>query len=118
MATKKSSPPARKKAAKKAPAKSASKASVSAAAPKVTQAQAVTAVISPALQEVIGRAITDTSFRDQLFSNRAEAVKGFKLTKIDQQCLDQIKREQIENQAQVFAKKLNVYVFVQITIHF
>ena len=115
MATKKSSPPARKKAAKKGPAKkSAAKAPV----PKVSQADAVTAVISPALQEVIGRAITDTSFRDVLFSNRAEAVKGFKLTKIDQQCLDQIKREQIEQQATVFAKKLNVYVFVQITIHF
>ena len=117
MATKKSSPK-KKAATKKAPAKGAKKSAAKAVATKVTQAQAVTAVISPALQELIGRAITDTSFRSLLFTNQAAAIKGYKLSKIDLQCLTQIKPEQIEQQATVFAKKLNVYIFVQITIHF
>jgi hypothetical protein len=110
MATKKTTPSKTTKTAKTAAAASA--------APQVTQAQAVTRVISPALQELIGRAITDKDFRETLFKDQATAVKGYKLTKIDLQCLGQIKPEQIEQQATTFAKKLNVYVFVQITIHF
>ena len=84
----------------------------------VSQEQAVSQVISPALQELIGRAITDTEFRKTLFKDRAKATKSYKLTKIDQNALAQLKPEQLEEQASVFAKKLEVYIFVQITIHF
>jgi hypothetical protein len=84
----------------------------------VSQAEAVSHVISPALQELIGRAITDSAFRKLLFTDRARAIKGFKLTKIDQAALARVKPEHLEEQASVFAKKLEIRIFVQITIHF
>ena len=105
MATKKR--PAKKKAAPKR-----------AATPKIPQDKAVTRVISPALQELIGRAITDAEFRKLLFQDRARAIKGFKLSKIDLDSLAKLTPKELEDQAQVFAKKMEIYIFVKITIHF
>lgn len=111
MATKKRSSQKKRPAGKKSRTKRA-------AAPTISQDKAVQQVISPALQEVIGRAITDAEFRKLLFQDRARAIKGFKLTKIDLSALDKLTPKQIEEQAQVFAKKMEIYIFVKITIHF
>jgi hypothetical protein len=104
-------------ATKKRPAKRKS-AAKRAATPQISQDKAVARVISPALQELIGRAITDAEFRNTLFKDRARATKGYKLSKIDQDTLAKLTPQQIEEQAQVFAKKMEIYIFVKITIHF
>ena|SRR5215813_618670 len=112
MATKKGS--TKKKAASGTKRKAAAKKP----AAKISQAQATSMVISPAMQELVGKAITDAQFRKQLFSDRAKATKGLKLTAIDRDALAKLNPDQLEKQAQVFAKKLEIYIFVQITIHF
>ena len=106
----------KKRSSTAAPKRKAAATPTRSAAP--SQEVAVTQVISPALQELIGRAITDAEFRKALFADRAKATKGFKLTSIDQKALAKLTPDQIEKQATVFAKKLEIYVFVQITIHF
>src|SRR5437899_12908565 len=102
-------------ATKKRPAKKKS-ATKRAATPQISQDKAVAQIISPALQELIGRAITDAEFCKTLCKDRAQATKGYTLSKIDESALAQLTPQQIEELAQSFATNLAIYTFVINTI--
>ena len=50
-------------------------------------------------QDLIGKALVDKDFRDKLFTDRPEAVKGFTLSPDEQQALAGLTKEQFEEQA-------------------
>ena len=57
---------------------------------------------SKGLTELIGRALMDEQFRNTLFKNRSEATKGYDLTETDRFALENLKREDLEQNAEVF----------------
>jgi len=57
---------------------------------------------SKGLTELIGRALMDEQFRDRLFKDRAGATKDFQLTETDRFALENLKREDLEQNAEVF----------------
>ncbi|PYS90787.1 MAG: hypothetical protein DMF64_14025 [Acidobacteria bacterium] len=120
MATKKlGSAKATKKATKKAATKrgATTKATAGGSAVAISSQQAA-GVVSPALQELIGRAITDRDFRKALFADREKATRGYKLTPIDRESLNRIRPADLEQQAAMMANKVNITIMVKITIHF
>lgn len=46
---------------------------------------------------IIGRAVTDSKFRELLFSDAAEALKEYTLTDDEKEALMQIKQEDLED---------------------
>jgi hypothetical protein len=72
--------------------------------------------VSPGLIELIGRAITDESFRETLYSDRDDAVKGYMLTESDKAALAELPRDALEQQAQRFGTSSAVGVSIGITV--
>jgi hypothetical protein len=73
---------------------------------------------SQGLTELIGRALTDEQFRETLYQDRAQAVKGYRLTAADRDALDNLPRETLEEQAQRFAEggaaRWAIMIFIRI----
>jgi hypothetical protein len=59
---------------------------------------------SQGLTELIGRALTDESFRNVLFEDRARAIEPFRLTPTDLVALDSLSRETLEEHANRFGQ--------------
>jgi len=57
---------------------------------------------SKGLTELIGRALMDEKFRDKLFDNRAEAIKEYNLTQTDLVALQNLTRQDLQQNAEVF----------------
>jgi hypothetical protein len=57
---------------------------------------------SKGLTELIGRALMDEQFRETLFRDRAQASRGYELTETDRFALENLKREDLEQNAEVF----------------
>jgi hypothetical protein len=57
---------------------------------------------SKGLTELIGRALMDEQFRESLFRDRAQATRGYELTETDRFALENLKREDLEQNAEVF----------------
>jgi hypothetical protein len=95
MATKRSSPKSGKptKSTKKAAKKSAAQA-------KRAPATGASPTVSDSFNELLGRALTDKEFRNTLFTNRAQATKGFRLTAVDRDALDRLTPDVLESQAE------------------
>jgi ADP-ribosylglycohydrolase len=55
---------------------------------------------SRGLTELLGRALTDHEFRDQLFRDRNAATHGYQLTPADHAALENLDRGQLDQQAQ------------------
>jgi len=47
--------------------------------------------------QIIGRAVTDSQFREQLFSNPAAALQPYDLSDDEKQALMQVKKEDLED---------------------
>jgi hypothetical protein len=57
---------------------------------------------SPGLIELLGRAVTDERFRETLYTDQADATKGYMLTDADREALANLPRETLEEQAKRF----------------
>jgi hypothetical protein len=52
------------------------------------------------LTELLARAVTDDQFRDQLFTDRAAAVRGYQLSRGDLTAVEHLDRGELEAAAQ------------------
>jgi hypothetical protein len=53
--------------------------------------------------ELVGRALTDTEFRELLYRDREAAVQDYQLTPADMEALDKLDRDVLEEHARQFA---------------
>jgi hypothetical protein len=114
MATKKSSK-ARKSGGKKGGAKKgAAKAGKGAAKATASSSN----ILSPQLNGLIGRALTDKEFRKELFNNRARATRGYSLSKADKDALSQITAADLEQHAASFSSKSALRIVIKVTVKF
>jgi hypothetical protein len=60
--------------------------------------------VTPAFTEIIGRALTDEDFRKRLFEDRDAALAGRQLAPADVEALDNLPRQQLDEEAQRFAR--------------
>jgi hypothetical protein len=74
--------------------------------------------VSPQFMELVGRALTDTDFRDRLFTDREAAASEYTLTDIDEKALDELTREQLEEQAEVLTHASDVTISIKISVKF
>jgi hypothetical protein len=65
--------------------------------------QAQPQVVSQQFLELVGRALTDSEFRELLYSDRDAATSDYTLTDVDEQALDEMTKERLEDQAEVMA---------------
>jgi hypothetical protein len=72
------------------------------------------------LSEVIGRALVDEDYRNQLFENREAALKGIKLSKADRAALDDIDRKMLEAHATRLtgSEATAITIAVGVIVHF
>ena len=107
-----------KKSTKKAGAagKSAKKGASKKAATK--RAAASGGGASNGFSELIGRALTDKDFRASLYTKRDAALKGYSLTKADRAALDQLPREELENQAKLLGNRSALTIKIVIRVRF
>lgn len=56
-----------------------------------------------AVSQIIGRAVTDTEFRQLLFSDPEQALQGYDLTDDEKEALEDLKQEDLED----FSTKLD-----------
>jgi hypothetical protein len=72
------------------------------------------------LSEVIGRALVDANYREQLFEDREAALKGVKLSESDRATLDTIDREMLEAHAARIqgSAATAVTIAVGVVVHF
>lgn len=114
MASKKTSGTSKKSSkggAKKGGARKASAESSKAAAKSAN-------ILSPQLNEIIGRALTDSKFRGELFKNRSKAVSGYNLSAADKDALANISAEDLEQQAGIFSTKSALKIVIKVTVKF
>lgn len=71
---------------------------------------------SPGLTELLGRALTDTEFRDLLYSDRDAAVRDYQLSETDLQALQNLSREALDEHAQQFAEGSATEITIAIVI--
>jgi len=71
---------------------------------------------SKGLTELIGHALMDEQFRNTLFENRAQATKGYDLTETDRTALEKLKREDLEQHAEVFGSASQVAVAIKVVV--
>jgi hypothetical protein len=76
------------------------------------------AEVGGGLTELIGRALTDEKFRDKLFTQRSQAVAGYKLSKTDMKALENLSREDLQQSAEVFGSAAMPTISIKITIKF
>lgn len=74
--------------------------------------------VSRSVREVIGKAITDEKFRDTLFNNQEEALKGFTLDDDERAAIASLNKSQIEEAASNVGGAAAWKVGVEVTIHF
>jgi hypothetical protein len=72
--------------------------------------------VSPAFTQIVGRALTDSGFRQRLFDDRDAALEGFTLAPADIEALDSIPREQLEDEAQKFERGSAVATTVGVSV--
>jgi hypothetical protein len=108
MPTKSSSSKSGKKSAKKSASKKSS--AKKRATKKGTTSAAPT--VSDSFTELIGRALTDKEFRSTLFSNRARATRGYKLTSADREALERVTPDLLENQAERLGNRASLAIMV------
>jgi TfuA protein len=72
--------------------------------------------VSPGLIELIGRAITDERFREELYTDQEDATKGYMLTDADHEALANLPRETLDEQARRFGAASATGVQVSIVI--
>jgi hypothetical protein len=114
MATKTSG--ASKKASKKGGAKKGGAGKASAKSSRA--ATKSSNILSPQLNEVIGRALTDSKFRGEFFKNRSRATRAYSLSAADKDALANISSEDLEQHAEKFSAKSALRVVVKVTVKF
>ena len=77
--------------------------------------QATVPQASKGLTELIGRALMDEQFREKLFEDRAAAAKEYNLTQTDQVALENLKREDLQQNAEVFGSASAIMIGIRIT---
>ncbi len=109
-----------KKSTKKSGSKKGSKKAAKKGAKKATKKAAASGGVGVGngFSELIGRALTDRDFRAALYSRRESAVKGYKLTKADRAALEQLPREELENQAKLLGNRSALTIKVVIRVRF
>jgi hypothetical protein len=70
---------------------------------------------SKGLTELIGRALMDEKFRDKLFDDREEAVKEYNLTQTDQVALQNLSRQDLQQNAEVFGSSTAISIGIRIS---
>jgi hypothetical protein len=74
--------------------------------------------VSKSVREVIGKAITDSTFRNALFENREEALKDFTLSDEERSVIANLDRATIEDAAAHVGMAPAWTIGVRVTIHF
>jgi hypothetical protein len=77
--------------------------------------QATVPQASKGLTELIGRALMDEKFRETLFADRTAAVKEYNLTQADQVALENLKREDLQQNAEVFGSVSAITIGIRIS---
>jgi hypothetical protein len=77
--------------------------------------QATVPQASKGLTELIGRALMDEKFREKLFEDRAAAAKEYNLTQTDQVALENLKREDLQQNAEVFGSVSAITIGIRIS---
>jgi hypothetical protein len=77
--------------------------------------QATVPQASKGLTELIGRALMDEKFREALFADRAAAAKEYNLTQTDQVALENLKREDLQQNAEVFGSVSAITIGIRIS---
>jgi hypothetical protein len=72
--------------------------------------------VSPAFTQIVGRALTDSGFRQRLFDNREAALEGYTLAHADIEALDSIPRQVLEEEAQKFERGSAVATTVGVSV--
>jgi hypothetical protein len=72
--------------------------------------------VSPAFTQIVGRALTDSGFRQRLFDDRAAALKDYTLAPDDIEALDSIPRQVLEDEAQKFERGSAVATTVGVSV--
>jgi hypothetical protein len=72
--------------------------------------------VSPAFTQIVGRALTDPSFRSRLFEDRQAALEGFTLAPTDIEALDSLPRQQLEEEAVKFERGSAVATTVGVSV--
>ena len=70
---------------------------------------------SKGLTELIGKALMDEKFRDKLFDNRPEAIKGYNLTQTDRVALEHLTRQDLQQNAEVFGSSTAISIGIRIS---
>ena len=81
----------------------------------MSDGQATAPQASKGLTELIGRALMDEKFREQLFEDRAAAAKEYNLTQTDQVALENLKREDLQQNAEVFGSVSAITIGIRIS---
>jgi hypothetical protein len=68
--------------------------------------------VSPQFLELLGRALTDSDFRELLYNDREAATREYSLTDIDEQSLDEMTRERLEEHLDVMAHSTSTAIAV------
>jgi hypothetical protein len=66
--------------------------------------------------ELIGKALTDPAFRDELYRDRGKAVAAYQLSPADQETLKTLSKETLEKHAEQFAKGTATALTISIVI--
>jgi spore germination protein YaaH len=69
---------------------------------------------SDSLAELIGRALTDRDFRELLFTNRARALRGYTLSDMDFEALENMDRAKFEDAVTKLGGRTNLAIKVVI----
>src|SRR4030095_555429 len=83
-----------------------------------SKTQTLTVKASPALTELLGKALTDKEFRARLATEQKAATSGFNLTKSDLKVLNRITPDQLEEQAKRLAGRVGLMIKIVITKRF
>lgn len=71
---------------------------------------------SRGLTELIGRALIDEGFRNELYRDRAAATREFQLTESDLEALETISKDQLESHARQFGSGAASAITISIVI--
>ena len=73
---------------------------------------------SDSLAELIGRSLTDRDFRELLFTNRARALRGYSLSEMDFEAIENLDRTKLEDAAAKLSGRTDLAIKVVITKKF
>lgn len=69
---------------------------------------------SKGLTELIGRALMDEPFREKLFEDRDSAIREYNLTEADRMALEQLSRQDLQQNAEVFGSAAAIAISIKI----